>query len=127
MVTRLCGHAMEIDAGGRTVLIGGACRDCGNRAFPRAEVCCACMSEDIAAEPMPRSGTLYAFSTVHVASKKWKKPMRVGYVDLPNGVRVFSHLEGELAIGDLMEAGLGIVGEDENGPIESFVFRKAAK
>jgi uncharacterized OB-fold protein len=124
--TRLCGDAMEVDAKGRAVLIGGACRDCGNRTFPRAPVCCACMSEDIAPEVMPRSGTLYAFSTVHVAAKKWKKPMCIGYVDLPNGARVFTHLEGELAIGDVVEAGVGTVGEDENGPIESFVFRKAA-
>jgi uncharacterized OB-fold protein len=83
------------------------------------------MSENIAAQSMPRAGTLYAFSTVHVAAKKWKKPMCVGYVDLPNGARVFTHLEGELAIGDTVEVGMGIVGEDENGPIESFVFRRA--
>lgn len=118
---------MEIGHDGRAILIGGICKDCGNRTFPRAAVCCVCMSEQIAAEPMPRSGTLYAFSTVHVAAKKWKKPMRIGYVDLPNGARVFTHLEGELAIGDLVEVGVGVVGEDENGSIESFVFRRATK
>jgi uncharacterized OB-fold protein len=61
-----------------------------------------------------------------VAAKKWKKPMRIGYVDLPNGARVFTHLEGgDLAIGDAVEVGMGVVGEDENGPIETFVFRQA--
>ena len=124
--TLLCGDAVEVGADGRAVLIGGRCADCGNETFPRAPVCCQCMSENILGRAMPRAGTLYAFSTVHIAAKKWKKPMCVGYVDLPNRARVFTHLEGALAIGDTVEVGMGIVGEDENGPIESFVFRKAA-
>jgi uncharacterized OB-fold protein len=125
--TLLCGDAVEIGADGRAILIGGRCADCGNETFPRAPVCCQCMSENVQAQPMPRAGTLYAFSTVHVAAKKWKQPMCIGYVDLPNGARVFAHLEGDnLSIGDTVEAGIGNVGHDENGPIESFVFRKAA-
>ena len=123
--TPLCGDAAEL-RDGRAVLIGGICKECGNQTFPRAPVCCVCMSEAIQPHDMPRLGTLYAFSTVHVAAKKWKKPMRIGYVDLPNGARVFTHLQGDdLAIGDAMETGMGIVGEDENGPIETFVFRQA--
>ena len=124
--TRLCGDAAEIGADGRVVLIGGACKDCGHQTFPRAPVCSACMSEAIAPKPMPRTGTLYAFSTVHVAAKKWKKPMTIGYVDLPNGARVFTHLQGDLAVGDTVEPILGMVGEDENGPIESFIFKRTA-
>jgi uncharacterized OB-fold protein len=124
--TRLCGDAAEVGPDGRTTLIGGICKDCGNQTFPRTPVCCACMSENIAPAPMPRTGTLYAFSTVHVAAKKWKHPMCIGYVDLPNGARVFTHLTGPLTIGDSVEPVMGIVGEDENGPIESFIFRRIA-
>ena len=52
--------------------------------------------------------------------------MCVGYVDLPNGARVFTHLDGAgLAIGEIVEVGMGIVGEDKDGAIETFVFRKA--
>jgi len=77
------------------------------------------MSEKIEPKKMPRRGTLYAFSTVHIAAKKWKKPMCIGYVDLPNKARVFTHLQGsDLAIGDEVEVAMGTVGEDENGPIE---------
>jgi uncharacterized OB-fold protein len=123
---RLCGDAVELRADGRAVLIGGICKDCGNQTFPRSPVCCVCMSEAIEPQAMPRVGTLYAFSTVHVAAKKWHKPMRIGYVDLPNGARVFTHLEGEsLSIGDAVEVGIGVVGEDENGSLETFVFKQA--
>ena len=124
----LCGDALEADASGRATLIGGRCADCGAETFPRAPVCSSCMSETIGAHAMPRAGVLYAFSVVHVAAKKWKKPMRIGYVDLPNGARVFTHLEGaELAIGDDVEVGVGTIGEDDEGPIRSFVFRKVTR
>jgi uncharacterized OB-fold protein len=86
------------------------------------------MSENIAEQAMPRAGTLYAFSVVHVAAKKWRKPMCIGYVDLPNGARVFTHVEGaNVAIGDTVEVGMAIVGDDEDGPIRSFVFRKGSQ
>jgi len=123
---RLCGDAVDVDAEGRAFLIGGICVDCAHQTFPRSTVCCVCMSENIAPAPMPRVGTLYAFSTVHVAAKKWRKPMVIGYVDLPNGARVFTHLEGELTIGGQVEPFIGIVGEDENGPLETFVFKGIA-
>lgn len=123
----LCGDALEIDASGRAMLIGGRCADCGSETFPRVPVCASCMSENIRPQAMPREGTLYAFSVVHVAARKWKKPMCIGYVDLPNGARVFTHLEGDLAIGDTVGVGVGTVGEDEEGPITSFVFRKVTR
>jgi uncharacterized OB-fold protein len=124
----LCGDALDADASAGPTLIGGRCADCGTETFPRAPVCSSCMSENIRAQAMPRVGTLYAFSVVHVAAKKWKKPMRIGYVDLPNGSRVFSHLEGaDLAIGNDVEVGVGHIGDDDEGPIKSFVFRKVMR
>ena len=124
----LCGDALQIDASGRATLVGGRCAACGTETFPRPPVCASCMGEDIRPQAMPREGTLYAFSTVHVAAKKWRKPMRIGYVDLSNGARVFTHLDGgDLAIGDEVEVDVGIVADDEEGAIRSFVFRKVAR
>ena len=124
----LCGDAVEISTDGRVALVGGRCADCGARAFPRPPVCTGCMSENILPERLPRTGMLYAFSVVHIAPKKWKMPMTIGYVDLEGGVRVFTHLDGTgFAIGDTVEVGLGVVGQDENGAIESFVFRRRPK
>jgi uncharacterized OB-fold protein len=122
----LCGDAVAFGADGRPVLVGGVCLDCGAVAFPRPPVCTGCMRENIAAERLPRQGTLYAFSVVHIAPKIWKTPMTVGYVDLAGGVRVFTHLQGGgFAIGDTVEVDIGAVGEDADGPIECFVFRRA--
>jgi uncharacterized OB-fold protein len=124
----LCGDAVEVGPDGHAVLVGGRCTDCGARAFPRPPVCAGCMSETIVAEKLPREGVLYAFSVVHIAPKKWTLPMRIGYVDLEGGVRVFTHLEGsDFAIGDRVEVGVGVVGQDESGAIESFVFKRVKK
>jgi hypothetical protein len=41
---------------------------------------------------------------------------------------VFTHLEGaDLAIGDDVEVDVGTVGDDEEGPIVSFVFKKVKR
>ena len=124
--TLLCGEdAVDIAADGTVYLVGGTCADCGNSAFPRAPVCPHCMSENIRAERMPRRGTLYAFSTVYVAPKRWRLPMRIGYVDLENGVRVFTHLSGEdFAVGDRVEPDIAAIGADSNGILDSFVFKR---
>jgi uncharacterized OB-fold protein len=123
----LCGEALKVDADGRATLMGSRCGDCGVEFFPPAPVCSSCMSENMKAQAMPSRGTLYAFSTVHIAAKKWKLPMRIGYVDLKNRARVFTHLEGDdLKIGDEVEVAVGAVGEDAEGPITTFVFKKVA-
>lgn len=119
----LAGDAMAILADGSVQLVGGACRSCGTQTFPRTQICFACLSEDIEAAAMPRRGTLYSQSTVHVGPARWDKPYQVGYVDLPNGVRVFSHLAGNPAIGATVEVGRGIVGRDQSGALlQTFIF-----
>ena len=78
--------------------------------------------------PLPDEEMARLFREVMSACLALEQPMRIGYVDLPNGARVFTHLDGAaLAIGDTVEAGMGIVGEDKDGAIETFVFRKVTE
>jgi uncharacterized OB-fold protein len=109
---------------GMPALIGGRCSACGLQTFPRYAVCPGCMSEEIAEEPMPSRGVVYSLSTVHVGPPRWHKPLTLGYVDLPNAVRVFSHLRGDCRIGDTVTLDLAEVGREKNGiPIKSFIFK----
>ncbi len=121
----LPGDALAADAEGRSVLIGAVCRSCGSRMFPFAPVCPACMSEEMAREPMPRLGTLYSFTIVHVGPKNWQKPYALGYVDLENGVRVFSHLRGgTFASGQTVELSTAEIGRTAEGAlITTFAFQ----
>jgi uncharacterized OB-fold protein len=123
----IAGSAVVEDADGSVRLVGGACSGCGLRMFPRAPVCPACMSEDVAEEVMSDAGTLYAYTIVHVGPAKWRKPLAVGYVDLPNGVRVFAHLRGDLAIGRRMVLAADVVAQTPDGrDVRNFVFAEDA-
>ena len=120
----LAGDALGRDSAGRPVLRGARCGACGTAFFPAAAVCPACMSESVAEEEMPRAGTLYAWTVVHAGPARWRKPMALGYVDLPNGVRVFSHLAGtQFETGQRVVLDVAAVADDAKGPVNSFVFR----
>jgi uncharacterized OB-fold protein len=124
LATYLAGDALAY-RGSEPVLVGARCAACDTRMFPRPPVCPHCMGEDMRSEDMSRAGTLYAFSTVHVGARKWHKPFTLGYVDLDNGVRVFSHIMGDrLTMGGRVQLDVAEVGRGEDGkPIVSFVFR----
>ncbi len=121
-------EALSIGDDGRPVLVGSHCLSCDTQMIPPAPICPACGSEEIERRDQPRDGRLYSYSVLHVGSARWRRPLALGYVDLDNGARVFTHLEGnDLAIGDTVEVGVGTVGDDEEGPITSFVFRKVKR
>jgi uncharacterized OB-fold protein len=71
-------------------LIGSSCTDCGFLNFPPAGVCPKCLSIKLETKPLSAHGVLYSFTTV----SRNKLAVYVGYVDLPEGIRVFSQLVG---------------------------------
>jgi uncharacterized OB-fold protein len=79
---------------GRLHLCAAECAQCGTRIFPAAPVCPTCNAEQMRPLLLSGQGTLYAYSTVHVAPAAWETPYCIGYVDLPEGVRVFGKVEG---------------------------------
>ena len=122
----LPGDAVRTGAAGRPVLVGSSCPSCGAAMFPAVPVCPCCMAEDLETVDMPATGTLYSFTEVHVGPAHWSKPVRLGYVDLDNGVRVFSHLAPGpgLAVGARVEIAAGRVGRRADGtPVDTFVFK----
>lgn len=120
---------VEIDASGRPRLKIGCCRKCGTVSFPAAPVCASCLSEDIGIETAEGSGELYAYSIVHQAPKGWVVPYALGYVDLPNGLRVLGHIEADfksLRSGLPVDLALGTVRLGPDGePMQSYVFKPA--
>ena len=125
----LAGDALRV---GRAAacLVGTICDDCGAKAFPPAEVCCECMSERMSELELSTRGNLYAFSVVHVAPAGWKVPYIAGYVDLPEGVRVFGHVVNadpeRLRMDTPVALTTAVLGCDEAGlSIESYAFEPA--
>jgi benzoylsuccinyl-CoA thiolase BbsA subunit len=88
------------------------------------------MSEDLEPLALSREGRLYSWSTVYVAPKEWRVPYIAGYVDLPEGVRVFAHVVGDgsrLAMDMKVRLTVAELGTDATGkPVTSYAFEPAA-
>ncbi|MHA1107601.1 MAG: Zn-ribbon domain-containing OB-fold protein [Alphaproteobacteria bacterium] len=126
----LAGDAIGTDDSGRPVLLGVACGDCTAKLFPPTDVCPDCMSENMARCALSTSGTLYSWSVVHAAPKGWNVPYVAGYVDLPEGVRVFAHIvdcdPAALAMDMAVTLCVRELGVDETGAaVTSYAFAPA--
>jgi benzoylsuccinyl-CoA thiolase BbsA subunit len=78
----------------REKLSASRCVDCKSLTFPPAPLCSKCGGQKVAPAPLSEHGTLYSYSVLHVGARGWLAPYVLGYVDLPEGVRVFSHIDG---------------------------------
>jgi len=86
---------VDLSEPGQPRLIAGHCSTCDLTVFPWPDQCSACLATALTPKPLSTSGALYSYSVIHSGPKGWETPYTVGYVDLPEGVRVFAHI-GEL-------------------------------
>jgi uncharacterized OB-fold protein len=116
---------------GTVRLHGSKCAHCGSVAFPPHPSCPACGAESGQdAERLSPVGTLYAFTEIHIAPAGFATPYAVGYVDLPEGVRLFGQIEGgaaALRLGQEVALTLGPVRADPSGrKVVSYKFKPLA-
>lgn len=115
-----------VEHGDHVRLLASRCRSCGQTAFPPKAFCHACGSEDLERFELSEEGVLYTYSEVHAAPRIFKTPYLVGYVDFPEGVRVFGQIDaphGSVAIGGKLRAHLAVIRSDDAGtPVTSFKF-----
>ncbi|NCB74341.1 MAG: hypothetical protein EOM51_06340 [Clostridia bacterium] len=113
------------DAGG-PYLIGGKCKRCGAASFPKREFCAHCLSTEIEELPLSSTGILYSFTTTYRAVAKFKAPHSLGYIDLPEGVRVLSPLipsqDKDFQIGDKMKLVITELWEEEDISVVGYKF-----
>ena len=74
-------------------LLGARCRSCGRSFYPQAARCLDCLAADLDPVRLSRDGTLECFTTVQMPSARIAPPYSVGYVRLPEGLRVFAPLD----------------------------------
>ena len=108
-------------------LAGNRCRACGQVFFPKADkVCLNCLEGPLEALPLSRKGKLCSYTVVHMPASGFQPPYAVGFVDLPEGVRVFSPLEMEedkpFKVGMEMEVRVGTLWEEEDKEVMGFKF-----
>ena len=101
-------------------LVGGRCARCSKIFFPRSDVCPGCASRGPMAQVLlSRRGKLYTYSVIHVNAPGFKAPYAVAYADLPEGPRIFGHLDGwekgPIPLDSPVELYAGPIGKDRNG------------
>ncbi len=95
----------EIDSEG-PCLLGSRCQSCGRHFFPRAALCLDCLASDLLPVRLSRSGVLECFTRVHMPAPGFKPPYEVGYVTLPEKLRVFAPIQSDgrtLEVGTKMQ------------------------
>jgi len=78
-------------------LIGSKCPNCGEVFFPVNSVCVNCQSQAMNDIKLSRRGKVYSVSTVMLPPPQWYKgpvPFDLGYVELPDGVMIWTRLMG---------------------------------
>lgn len=104
-------------------LIGSHCQRCRQSYFPPREVCPKCFADGEEGEmdkiKLSSRGKLYTYSHVQVAPKRFLPPYVLGYIDLPEGVRVLGQMTtidpAGLKLDMEVQAELGRIALDEQG------------
>lgn len=101
-------------------LVGGRCTGCDKVFFPRFNTCPSCAGRNSMVEVrLSRRGKLYSYSVIHVDTAGFKAPYAVAYVDLPEGPRVFGHLDGwqggAITLDTPVDIYAGPIGKDRDG------------
>lgn len=96
----LAANEISVNPDGDVRLRGVQCADCGMKVFPATEVCPGCLSTSLRELTLGGEGRLYSYTTVHVAPPGWQTPYVVGYVDTPEGVRLFGKVKVRAGAGE---------------------------
>lgn len=92
-------HAGALEKEGDTLVqIGFRCDHCGKTSFPVSELCPFCSFEKGVKTRLSNEGTLFSYSITRVPVGPYKPPIIAGYIDLPEGVRVFGKIQADIEV-----------------------------
>lgn len=125
-------EVLELMDGGGGRLIGSRCPACGAHFFPVRDVCSGCLGQDMERVALSSRGSLYTYTVVRQSVPGFSVPYLLGYVDLPEGVRVLGPLAGlgedEVHIGMTLGLATRPVGTSEEGhELIGYVFQPEAE
>lgn len=118
----------EVTPEGEGFLLGSRCGSCGAHFFPVRQACSGCLHDDLETIRFSTTATLYTYSVIRQSTPDFEVPYALGYVDLPEGVRVMTQLTGrspeDYELGMEMELVVVPFGTDEDGgELAGFRFR----
>ena len=109
-------------------LLGSRCRTCQEVTFPQKQICPNCFGDDVKPVALSTRGKLFTFTITYQGPKEFSVPYACGYIDLPEGVRLYSLITDwtpeRLKIGMDMELGIEKIREDSKGnEVFGYTFR----
>jgi uncharacterized OB-fold protein len=69
------------------------CKSCNHTLPPLTVTCQYCFSTDLEPMSLGKRGKLFAFTTNNLDSAHFKAPFTTGYIEFPEGFKLFSVLE----------------------------------
>jgi uncharacterized OB-fold protein len=115
------------EGGEKPYLVAYRCEKCGMLYFPKVNICLNCFSEDFAKQPLSGKGKVYSYTIQYTPQPGLKAPLTVGYIDLPEDLRVLAQIIAEpeqMKIGMDVEVTVGEIRKDADGkPMISYKFK----
>ena len=115
------------ESDGKGVLLGAKCKQCGQIVFPKVEVCLNCLGQDLEPTELSQNGKLYSYTIVHMPSEHFTPPYAIGWIELPEGIRIFSQIRGwqeqPLKTGMNMALTFEKLWDEEENEVISYIFR----
>lgn len=100
-------------------LIGSKCRNCQEVMFPQRAICLNCFRDNLEPCALSTRGKLFTFTVTYQGPEEFSPPYAAGYIDLPEGVRIYSLLTDwspeKLKIGAEMELVIDKLKDGLNG------------
>lgn len=105
-------------------LMGSQCNQCGEVFFPKVDgwLCANCQSDSLKEIALSRRGKIYSHTVVMQRPPVYYQgdvPYAIGYVELPEGVRVETHFTGcnfdDLKVGMEVELLIDMLHQAEDG------------
>jgi len=103
---------------GKLIQMGNKCKDCGKTAYPPSEFCQFCSSQNVEKVPLSKTGTLFSYSVTRVPVGNYKPPIIGGYIDLPEGTRLFGQIRAkteDVKIGMKLQVQTGVLWTEKDG------------
>jgi uncharacterized OB-fold protein len=115
------------EANEKGALLGARCKQCGQIIFPERAACFNCLGQELEPAELSQSGKLYAYTIVHMPSEHFKPPYAIGWIELPEGIRIFSQIRGwqehPLKTGMDMDLAFEKIWDEEEKEVIGYIFR----
>ena len=107
-------------------LKGYRCKKCGELDFPKTVPCPKCWGKEFEMVPLSRRGKLYSVSDIYVGQPGKAVPYIIGYIDLPEDIRIFAQFNFVFAMSapsiaktklNWLQALLRTTGMDSRSPV----------